>query len=178
MDPLSIGASVGSLSGACLVTLKNLNELVGKFRDAPQTLRDLSSDTKVISISLSQLQNVLVNDEHSILTRSLLKPDIRNALDVALTGCKVTLSCLETEIHSLTANIGVDQKLSFSDRAKIAWKDDKFKELLQQLSRQHNAIAALQQGFQMYGVPLQQNSFVADLLTYNVGKPSGTFLTR
>ncbi len=159
MDPLSIGASIGSLSSASIVTLKNLNELLGKFRDAPKTLRDLSSETKVISISLSQLQNVLVSDKHSVLTQSLLKPDIRNALDVALTGCQMSLSCLETEIHSLTANIGTDQKLSFSDRAKVAWKDDKFKELLQQLSRQHNAIAALQQGFQMYGVPLQQLSF-------------------
>jgi chromosome segregation ATPase len=154
MDPLSVGASVGSLSGACIVTLKNLNELLGKFRDAPQTLRDLSSETKIISISLSQLRNVLVSDEHSVLTQSLLKPDIRNALDVALTGCNVTLSCLESEIHSLTVNIATDQKLSFSDRAKIAWKDDKFKELLQQLSRQHSAIATLNQGFQMYVFPV------------------------
>lgn len=158
MDPLSIGASVGSLSGACLVILKNLNELVGKFRDAPKILRDLSSETKIISISLSQLRNALVSDQHSILTQTVLDPDIRNVLDVALTGCKMTLSCLETEIHGLTANIAADQKLSLSDRAKIAWKDDKFKELLSQLTRQHNAIAILQQSFQMYAVPAHVKS--------------------
>jgi hypothetical protein len=158
MDPLSIGASVGSLSSACIITLKNLNELVGKFRNAPTVLRALSSETKVISISLSQLGTALVSDKHSLLTPSLLKPDIRNALDVALTGCKVTLSCLETEIHSLAANIATDQKISFSDRAKIVWKEDKFRELLEQLTRQHNAIATLQQGFQMYAVPVHARS--------------------
>jgi hypothetical protein len=158
MDPLSVGASVGSLSGACIVTLKNLNELLGKFRDAPKTLRDLSSETKIISTSLSQLRNVLVGDEHLVLTQSLLKPDIRKALDVALTGCNVILSCLETEIHSVTANIAPDQKLPFSDRAKIAWKDYKFKELLQQLIRQHSAIATLNQCFQMYAIPVHAKS--------------------
>jgi len=149
MDPLSIATSVGSLSGACLLTLRNLGEAISKFKDAPKTLKDISSEAKIISISLSQLRNALVSDEYSISTQGLLEPDIRNALDVALTGCKMTLSCIESEISSLTKSMATDQGLSFSDRARVFWKDDKFKELLQQLSRQHNAIATLQQGFQM-----------------------------
>jgi hypothetical protein len=178
MDPLSVGASVGSLSGACIVTLKNLNELLGKFRDAPKTLRDLSSETKIISISLSHLRNVLISDEHSVLTQSLLKPDIRSALDVALTGCNVILSCLETEIHSLTVNIATGEKLSFSDRAKIAWKDDKFKELLQQLRRQHNAIATLNHCFQMYAIPVHAKLASQRISNLYRRKAIGDILTR
>jgi len=178
MDPLSVGASVGSLSGACIVTLKNLNELLGKFRDAPKTLRDLSSETKIISISLSHLRNVLISDEHSVLTQSLLKPDIRSALDVALTGCNVILSCLETEIRSLTVNIATGEKLSFSDRAKIAWKDDKFKELLQQLRRQHNAIATLNHCFQMYAIPIHAKLTSQRISNVYRRKAIGDILTR
>ena len=150
MDPLSIATSIGSLSGACLLTLRNVGEAISKFKDAPKTLKDISSEAKIISISLSQLRNAIISDEYSISTPGLLEVDIRNALDVALTGCKMTLSCIETEIGSLAKAMATDQGLSISDRARVFWKDDKFKELLQQLSRQHNAIAALQQSFQMY----------------------------
>jgi hypothetical protein len=153
MDPLSIAASVGGLSGICIVTLKKLSEVAGKFKEAPNILKDISSETRIITISLSELRNALLCDEHSIVAQSLQRPDIRNDLDIALTGCNMTLSCLETEISRLTTKIYANQKLSFADRAKVVWKDDKFKELLQQLSRQHNAIAILSQGLQMYEIP-------------------------
>ncbi|KUJ12373.1 uncharacterized protein LY89DRAFT_722011 [Mollisia scopiformis] len=149
VDPLSIASSVVSLSSGCLLTVKRLIEVAGKFKDAPKLIHSLSSEAKVIAISLSQLHNIFVSDEHSILSQALLTPDIRTALDIALTGCTVTLSCIEDETRSLAAKLESDQKIKFADRAKVVWKDDRFKELLQQLHRQHNVIAILQQGFQM-----------------------------
>ncbi|CZR52287.1 uncharacterized protein PAC_02164 [Phialocephala subalpina] len=152
MDPLSISASVASLSGACAITAKKLFDIVGKFKDAPKTVHDIFSEAKVISLSLSQLHGLFVSDEHTILSQALLTPDIRAALDIALTGCTVTLSCIENETHSLTTKLDRDRKLNFADRSKVVWKDDKFKELLQQLHRQHNVIAILQQGLQMKAI--------------------------
>ncbi|KAE8453289.1 hypothetical protein EG329_011356 [Mollisiaceae sp. DMI_Dod_QoI] len=149
MDPLSIAASVGSLSSACILTVKRLCDAAGKLRDAPKIVQEVSSEAKVIAISLSQLHNIFVNDEHTILAQALLTPDIRSALDIALTGCKVTLSCIENETRSLAGKISSEQKLNLADRAKVLWKDDKFKELLHQLHRQHSVIAILQQGLQM-----------------------------
>jgi len=149
MDPFSFAASVGSLSSACIFTVKRLGELAVKLKDAPKIIQDVSSEARIITISLSLLHNILVSDEHTILAQALLTPDIRSALDVALTGCSVTLSCIKNEIHSLTAKINAEEKLNFADRAKVVLKDNKFNELLQQLRRQHNAIAILQQGLQM-----------------------------
>ncbi|KAF4633673.1 hypothetical protein G7Y89_g4441 [Cudoniella acicularis] len=152
MDPFSIAASVGTLSHVCLVTVRRLGELAGKFKAASKILQDVSSETKIITISLSQLQNILVKNDNTILAEALLTLDVRNALDTALTGCSVTLSCIESEIRSLTTNIDIDQKLNLADRAKIVWKEDKFKELLQQLRGQHNTISILQQGLQMKAI--------------------------
>lgn len=149
MDPLSISASVASLSGACVVTAKKLFDVVGKFKDAPKTVHEIFSEAKVISLSLSQLHGIFVSDEHTILSEALLTPDVRTALDTALTGCTLTLSCIENETRSLSTKLDRDRKLNFADRSKVVWKDDKFKELLQQLHRQHNVIAILQQGLQM-----------------------------
>lgn len=149
MDPFSFAASVGSLSSVGIFTVKRLGELAVKLKDAPKIIQDVSSEARIITISLSLLHNILVSDEHTILAQALLTPDIRSALDVALTGCSVTLSCIKNEIHSLTAKINAEEKLNFADRAKVVLKDNKFNELLQQLRRQHNAIAILQQGLQM-----------------------------
>jgi hypothetical protein len=157
MDPLSIAASIGGLSGACTVTLKRLKEVAGKFKDAPRIIQVVSLEARTITISLSLLHNTFVNDEHTILNQALLTPDIRNALDISLTGCSMTLSCIDNEIRSFSAKIEADQTLSFADRAKVVWKGDKFTELLQQLRGQHNAIAILQQGLQMYGFLIHVN---------------------
>ncbi|KAF8858410.1 hypothetical protein BDZ45DRAFT_743450 [Acephala macrosclerotiorum] len=151
MDPLSISASVASLSGACAVTAKQLF-IVDKFKDAPKTVHDIFSEAKVISLSLSQLHGLFVSDEHTILFEALLTPDIRTALDIALTGCTLTLSCIENETRGLATKLDRDRKLNFADRSKVVWKDDKFKELLEQLHRQHNVIAILQQGLQMKAI--------------------------
>lgn len=84
---------------------------------------------------------------------------MRNALDIALTGCATTLGCIENETRSLTTKIESDQKINFSDRAKVVWRNDRFKELVEQLHRQHNVIAILQQGLQMYGNQYPHPSF-------------------
>jgi hypothetical protein len=175
MDPFSLAASVGSLCGACIFTVKRLGAAAGKFKDASKILQEVYSEAKIITISLSQLQTTLVSDANKILAQALLAPDIQNALDIALTGCSVTLSCIENEICSLTGEVDADQKLNFADRAKVVWKDDKFKELLQQLSRLHNAIAILQQGLQMYEylIPISTRQDFS-ILTSASGKPSQT----
>ena len=129
--------------------MKWLSEIAGKFKDASKILQDVSSEAKIVTISLSQLHSILVSDEYTILAQALLTQGIRNALDIALTGCSVTLSYIDNELRNLTAKIETEQKLNFTDRARVVWKDGKFKELLRQLRRQHSAIAILQQGLQM-----------------------------
>jgi hypothetical protein len=83
MDPLSIAASVTSLTGVCLVTVKKLGEVASKFKNAPQTLIALTSEVKVIRVSLCQLQNILIDDANSIPTQAILEADVREALDIS-----------------------------------------------------------------------------------------------
>lgn len=151
MDPLSIAASVGSLTTGCVVTVKKLADLGSKFNNASQNFTALASEVKLVRTSLSQLQDVLFDESNTLLSQAVLKPDIREALDISFTGCQTTLSCLDKEIRSFVAKIEAgDQNLSFTDRAKLVWKDDRFKDLQQQLRGQHNAMAIVHQGLGMW----------------------------
>jgi hypothetical protein len=149
MDPLSIAASVGSLLGVCIGTAKKLSEVASKFKNAPQTISHLSSQTKLMSFSLSQLQSTLFGDEDDIPTQAVHDPDVKSVLDIALTACTLTLSCIESEVRSLIIKSDAGKDLEVMERAKVVWKDYRFEELLQQLNGQSVTIWFLYQGLQM-----------------------------
>jgi hypothetical protein len=101
-------------------TRRSRDQVQGRFQNPPRRLLQGQDHHHFI----------LVSDQHSILTQALLIQDIRDALDNALTGCSVTLSCIDNEIGSHTTKLNIEEKLNFADRAKVVWKDNKFKELL------------------------------------------------
>lgn len=149
MDPLSIAASVAGLTTICVAIAKTLCTVCDKLKGASQVVNSLRSEARTISFSLSQLQTILLGDADSVPSKALLDPELLSTVDIALTGCSVTLSCLEEEIRSLVGKLAREEGMSFVDRAEVGWKDDKFKELLQQLRGQYGAIALLLNGLQM-----------------------------
>jgi hypothetical protein len=148
MEPLSIATSVVSLTSTCLTLAKLLGNVCSKYKAAPQLVTSLQTETKVIGISLSQLQRVLLSDADSLPSQALLDPEVISAINIALTGCSVTLSCLEEEIRALVDRLG--QGLTVVDKAGVVWKDDKFKDLLHQLRGQCSTINLLLTSLQMY----------------------------
>jgi cell division control protein 24 len=149
MDPLSIPASVAGLTSICITIVKKLGDVVSKFKSASLVVKSLQSEAKIISVSLSQLQSILLDDADAVPSQALLQPEVLSSVDTALTGCSITLSCLEDEIRSLVAKLALDEELGFVDRAEVVLKDDKFKELSQQLRGQYSALSILLHGLQM-----------------------------
>lgn len=149
MDPLSIAASVGGLTTICVAIAKTLSTVCDRLKGASQVVNSLRSEARTISFSLSQLQTILLGDVDSVPSKALLDPELLSTVDIALTGCSVTLSCLEEEIRSLVTKLTREDGLSLVNRAEVGWKDDKFKELLYQLRGQYGAIALLLNGLQM-----------------------------
>lgn len=148
MDPLSIAAGIGSITVSCATLAKSIGNIRDKYKGAPQLVASLQAETKVIGISLSNLQRVLLNDTDSLQSRALLDPEIVATIDIALTGCSVTLSCLEEEIHGLV--VALKNGLGLFDKAGVVWKDDKLKDIQHQLRGQCSAISLLVTTLQMY----------------------------
>jgi hypothetical protein len=109
----------------------------------------LCTEVALISASLSQVQSVLeAKPDNQSSEKSLIRPEIINAFDVALTGCAVVLSCIDYEIQNIkTVEIGKD--LDWKAKAKALWKEDTMKELTTQLRGQYTAMGILIQTMQM-----------------------------
>jgi len=133
-----------SVIAACLHAAKDLYELRSRYSDASITITAIYSESMIISASLSQVQGLLLRDA---LQR---KPDLRSAFDTALTGCMVVFSCLDDEVRGLIGKAASGSDLDRMDRVRIVWKEDRMKELLQQLRGQQTALLLLIQGLQMY----------------------------
>jgi hypothetical protein len=92
----------------------------------------ISSETTVISASLSRIQSLL-----------LLEPDLPGllesrqelvaALDATLTGCMVLYSCLDTEMGRILASSSQTGGFSWRSKARMVWNRDRLKELLEGL---------------------------------------------
>tara|TARA_R110002060_G_scaffold33158_5_gene43888 strand:+ start:149 stop:595 length:447 start_codon:yes stop_codon:yes gene_type:complete len=148
MDPLSIAASVGGLTTACLTIGLKLNDVASKFSDSSQIISALYSETRIISFSLSKLQSLLLGTD-AAPSQALLQPDVLAALDVSVTGCAVTLSCLDDELRNLVPKLEKNQGLGFVDKAGFVFKDQKLKDLSNQLRGQCGGITFLLTCLQM-----------------------------
>lgn len=95
-----------------------------------------------VAASLSQIQNLL----HGATLKD--KPELRDTLDRALTGCWVVYQCLDEEVRDLAQKVDVND-LRKRDRARFLTKEANFKELLQQIRGQQSALGLLIQGLQM-----------------------------
>lgn len=149
MDPLSLTARVLAITTACLKSANGLGGLREKYKHAQITISALCAEATVISASLSQIQSLVLQNPNAILTQMRSKSNVIAIFDGALTGCSVVFAVLNDEIAALTAECQ-EEDLSWSQRAKITWKDAVMKELLQQLRGQTAAIGLLIQALQMY----------------------------
>jgi hypothetical protein len=98
--------------------------------------------------SLSRIQAfVLSSEDPKAFIRS--RPDIAAILDSSLTGCAVLFSCLDEEIRKVSGSADWNNTLAWKAKARMVWKNDTFKELLDGLRGQQLAITLLLQLLQM-----------------------------
>jgi hypothetical protein len=132
MDPLSLTASFLAIKTACLKSANSLGGLREKYKHAQITISALCAEATVISMFLSQIQSLILQNPNAILTQMRFRSNVIAIFDGALTGCSVVFAVLNDEITVLIAECQ-EEDLSWSQREKINWKDAVMKELLQQL---------------------------------------------
>ncbi|KAF1981746.1 hypothetical protein K402DRAFT_425161 [Aulographum hederae CBS 113979] len=143
MDPLSIASGVMSLVVDGIATAKLLYDLRDKYKNASTTITAIYTESMVISASLSQIQALQARNAMSD------KPELYATFDIAITGCNIVFSCLKEEVGDLADKALGSDGLNWKDKAKMIWREDAMKELLQQLRGQQTALTLLIQGLQM-----------------------------
>jgi hypothetical protein len=146
MDPLSIISAVAGLTGACVKTVKTLKDLQEKYKDAQMTISAICAETSIISVTLSKIQLMLVSNPDILkLPQGMpgLGLDLRATFDIALTGCIMLYSCLDTEVEKLKEYAFGAHELCWADKAKFLWNEDTMKTYLDYLHGQQTSITLL-----------------------------------
>ena len=108
----------------------------------------ISSEASVMSVSLSQIEALILShkDPENFL-RS--RPNVAATLDRSLIGCTILFSCLDSEIEKMSSSAGGHGTLTRKAKARMVWKYETFKELLDNMRGQQVGITLLLQLLQM-----------------------------
>ena len=153
MDPASIIGIVGSVVGiADVVTrsIRSLNSLKTKYRDAPALVSTLIGQLYTTQVALEQL-SIWAGDYSGIPTSveaeryAQLAAQVGNALD-CFSPLILSLQQHLNKLESLDAiQFGFQKKVSF------LWKERDLNDYLALLDRQVNALTLLLEAIQWYG---------------------------
>ena len=132
----------------CITTGTAIYDLSNKYKDAPRSMVAISSEASVMSVSLSQIEALILShkDPESFL-RS--RPNVAATLDRSLIGCTILFSCLDNEIEKMSSSAGGHGTLTWKAKARMVWKYETFKELLDNMRGQQVGITLLLQLLQM-----------------------------
>jgi hypothetical protein len=153
MDPLSITATVVTLTARCISTAKSLYNLHSQFKHAHLTISAIYSESTIISASLGHVQNLVLTKPEAFGER----PELGGILDTALTGVMLVFSVLGDEVQELMG-VGGDghegsgslgRELGKRKAMKVVWKEDVMRELLVQIRGQQTALTLLIQALQL-----------------------------
>ncbi len=112
------------------------------YDNAPTTLIATLTECRVIHITLSKIQRLIHKDETGLSSKLTAQEILREAFDGALTGCRMTLAALSLELGKLAQpKKGTKTtELSLQTKARLVWKENIMKQLLDQTRGQMSSL--------------------------------------
>lgn len=153
MDPgsvIGIVTAVGSLVTTVFKAAIGCRSLITKYDDAPQTLLLLENECTTTKAALSYVNDFLMSHATALAPR-LSGPSnpLSELVDVALTGCTVTLAMLDGELNSIAMSDGpVD--FSSKERAQIMWNEESLTTILERMRGVKDTIQLLLSALNTY----------------------------
>lgn len=143
------------LSSAKLTML--ISAVRDSYKNAPTTLTATLTECKIIHITLSKIQGLVYKNETDLSLRLTAQALLREAFDGALTGCRMTLAALNLELDKLAEPKKPTNPLDigFKAKARVVWKEDVMKQLLDQTRSQMLSLKCL--------IELLENETQADM---------------
>lgn len=123
MDPITIGATVASLVTTCTKAGMTCNTLIGKYKSAPQTLASIQTECTTIKAALSYVYWLINRDTELLSTQLCAQGPLAETLDVALTGCTMTFSLLDSELQRLYDRGDDGQSYGKREKLRYVWDE-------------------------------------------------------
>lgn len=115
------------------------------YNKAPMTLTATLTECKTIHITLSKIQGLVYKNEADLSSRLTAQRPMQEVFDDALTGCRLTLAALNLELDKLVEpKKGMrPMEIGFQAKARLVWKEDIMKQLLDQTRGQMSSLQSL-----------------------------------
>lgn len=115
------------------------------YKSAPTTLIATLTECKIIHIALFKIQELVYKNETELSSRLEAQTPLRDAFDGALTGCRMTLAALNLELDKLVEpkKVTNPMEIGFQAKARLVWKEDIMKQLLDQTRGQMSSLRCL-----------------------------------
>lgn len=145
MDPFKISMAVAPLVVSSTKLAMLMSAVRDSYKTAPTTLTATLTECKIIHIALFKIQELVYQNETDLSSRLKAQAPLREAIDGALTGCRMTLSALNLELDKLVEpKKGRNSlEIGFQAKARLVWKEDIMKQLLDQTRGQMSSLRHL-----------------------------------
>jgi DNA-directed RNA polymerase specialized sigma subunit len=140
VDPLSIIGGVGAAAGIIVTitkTVKHLNDLQTKYKDAEMSITQLMRQLLSIKASLIQIQEWTELN----LSRSPREKELVDAFGISFEGCKEAMDAMAEEVAKLVQD-GINGDMR-TMRTRYLWNEDTMKDHQGRLESQVQALQLL-----------------------------------
>ncbi|KAH8585766.1 hypothetical protein B0O99DRAFT_696149 [Bisporella sp. PMI_857] len=122
MAELSLAVNIVQIISTCTATIKTIDHVIKKYKEAPKKLESLASEVDLIKALLNQLSKVL-KGKSSFYSGKLEKDlDLRAAIDRTLTGCWTVFLLLHKELGKLLPEATKD--VNYIQRLGLLFNDE------------------------------------------------------
>jgi hypothetical protein len=126
MDPLSITAAAVGFTTAALQSAQFLVKTIDNIRDAPSTIRDVTTDVRAVESVLQNLEKALNDGSSQIILSSQIEYAVKN--------CERACITFQSQVESWKKH-STEEKMFWMDRWKIGlFGQEKIKTFKGQLS--------------------------------------------
>jgi hypothetical protein len=173
-DPISMAASIAPVIVTCYRAAKGLHSLQQRYQNASITIMSMRSESVTIGAALGQLELYLQQNASPLKTRLQAQPQLMEQFNTSLTGCQDLFSRIDQDIGKVLGKPSLEvtaQNPGWRAKAKLFWKEDDLKKLLEAIRGQQVALLFLLFVIRMLGnITIVSFDSKYDLTDYQKGK--------
>jgi hypothetical protein len=152
MEAIAAASAISTLVFNCGTAVHACNTLRGKWKNADQALRSISTEGSTLKASLLQLSHLMAQDPAALSSRWDATPLLPQTFQSAIESFERVLNDLQKELRKLNGASGrsTSTMLTGTLKLKYMWNEEAMKDILVQLRCHQQSLQFLLTILQMY----------------------------
>lgn len=151
MDAACAASALVGLIFNCTMAVKTCNDLLGKYRNTPQTLSSIETEVSTLEASLLQLQHLMLRDRAALASRWDIQSLLPQTFETAIDSFKKMFSVLLADLDRINEKRrdSADSRISWGWKVKLLWNEAAMQDLLTRIRAHQQSLQFLMTILQM-----------------------------